>query len=788
MNASASCSASVISRQTQARNGLICTGAICALAVATPGLGQPSAISAPRIITERIESTQGRAQADSIYGRLVKPTLTVNRTRGTLARLVYQRRDHTLIQQFPDGKALLWDLGQGTQCNEIRVPAGAAIVMHDGKAGATYVLHEQRLYVARAGADGKTSEEVLATDVGAATVNPPGTWIVAATADGTVLGFPLGAGDQRWSMGSAARNPAGIAASWDGARVAVLGRNGELAVVARDAPAVASEARISRLVGYDRSGRLRAVRGSALIAWTAPGAPPTQTPLTSAADTAYASDSGTAALELGLTGTRALRVAGADKVIDEDVADVGFIDDKLYVYAKSNGVTFLRATDKDYYLLSLIPSADGWVAVDHEGRYDGTVEGTKDVVWKAGEDVLTLDQFFDEFFRPGLVADYVNGRQQAMGALPAKVDQGIYLGPKVEIEFPEPRMVSGKEFRVVVVGTSRGGDLAPHLSLYHNGKRLAEKARLGSRVVKNDKNYLLVEVFAFSPSGGVNEVWAEARNVHGVAGRSDARKAVADGGMGRGSMRVIGVGINRYADPKLQLNNAVHDAESILQQVGLGATVQFRDAQPSLVTNAQATGQGIRDTLAALERAGPDDSIVLALVGHGVVVDDEWYFLPQDADIRRLKESSISARMLQDALVASPARQILVMLDACNSGGSIDDFNRYRNFQRRFAQLMSRSAGVTVLAATRRDQEALEFRDLGHGLFTYVLLEGLRGAADTAPKDNVVSAHELARYVGERLQGKARQMLAALGETVSSIQEPVYFSIGADFLLGRAAN
>jgi uncharacterized caspase-like protein len=172
---------------------------------------------------------------------------------------------------------------------------------------------------------------------------------------------------------------------------------------------------------------------------------------------------------------------------------------------------------------------------------------------------------------------------------------------------------------------------------------------------------------------------------------------------------------------------------------------------------------------------------------------------------KKLSETAISARELQDALVNSPAKKIMLMVDACHSGAGIDSFNRYREFLRRFVQQVGRSAGITVLTAARRDQLAAEAPHLGHGLFTYIVLEGLGGLADTNPRDGQITAHELAGYVGDNLEKRGAILLeppptreadgprniaaasatkpAASAEPQASAHEqsPAYFVIGSDF-------
>jgi uncharacterized caspase-like protein len=58
--------------------------------------------------------------------------------------------------------------------------------------------------------------------------------------------------------------------------------------------------------------------------------------------------------------------------------------------------------------------------------------------------------------------------------------------------------------------------------------------------------------------------------------------------------------------------------------------------------------------------------------------------------------------------------------------------------------------GRVVLAASGPNESAQERADLGHGVFTYYLLEGLRGAAD-ANGDGEVDVNEAYAYVSEQV-------------------------------------
>ena len=62
---------------------------------------------------------------------------------------------------------------------------------------------------------------------------------------------------------------------------------------------------------------------------------------------------------------------------------------------------------------------------------------------------------------------------------------------------------------------------------------------------------------------------------------------------------------------------------------------------------------------------------------------------------------------------------------------------------------------AVVLAAAESQQDAMEGYQ-GHGIFTFVLLEALRGKADTKG-DGFVSTHQLLEYIPDRTYTLAQQ-------------------------------
>ena len=71
-------------------------------------------------------------------------------------------------------------------------------------------------------------------------------------------------------------------------------------------------------------------------------------------------------------------------------------------------------------------------------------------------------------------------------------------------------------------------------------------------------------------------------------------------------------------------------------------------------------------------------------------------------------------------------------------------------------KVLSRAVGSTILSASTSVQEALEGYQ-GHGLFTYVLADGLKGKADKG-RSGFVRTTELADYVDNEVPQLAEQV------------------------------
>ena len=144
--------------------------------------------------------------------------------------------------------------------------------------------------------------------------------------------------------------------------------------------------------------------------------------------------------------------------------------------------------------------------------------------------------------------------------------------------------------------------------------------------------------------------------------------------------------------------------------------------------------------------------VYIFFAGHGLASADgsKTYLLPTDGRRELLDETSI----LRDDLIASSkgAKTITMFLDTCYSGGTRTNEILLAD-ARPIAIVPDKSAlpsNVTVLAAASGAQLSSTYEAAKQGLFSYWLMKGLEGDADTN-KDKKITAGELHEYVAKQV-------------------------------------
>lgn len=170
------------------------------------------------------------------------------------------------------------------------------------------------------------------------------------------------------------------------------------------------------------------------------------------------------------------------------------------------------------------------------------------------------------------------------------------------------------------------------------------------------------------------------------------------------------------------------------------------------------------------KKAGKDDSVFIHYSGHGAPEVDATgadrdglskYLIPRDADPESLFVTAFAMDDIETIFRRLQSERVVFTLDTCFSGAAggrtfTRQATRAAHIGSEFLDRLARSKGRVVISAAGPNELALELPELKHGLFTYFVLKGLRGAADT-DKDNIVTVNELFTYVQRNVSERARQ-------------------------------
>src|SRR5882724_7243574 len=136
------------------------------------------------------------------------------------------------------------------------------------------------------------------------------------------------------------------------------------------------------------------------------------------------------------------------------------------------------------------------------------------------------------------------------------------------------------------------------------------------------------------------------------------------------------------------------------------------------------------------------------------------YLIPRNVQPESLRSTAFAMDEIQGILDRIPAERVVLLLDTSYSGVAggrsfVPSNARPRNLSDQFLERLTKGRGRLVITASGPNEVALEPADLGHGLFTYYLLEALSGKADRNG-DGIVTVSELYPYVEDQVERRSR--------------------------------
>ena len=226
-------------------------------------------------------------------------------------------------------------------------------------------------------------------------------------------------------------------------------------------------------------------------------------------------------------------------------------------------------------------------------------------------------------------------------------------------------------------------------------------------------------------------------------------------------MVVLIIGIESYQG----LNKALYAANDAnlfhdLMRDGMGIPSE----NIKMLSNNKATRSEILSALKfwlpAQVKAGKTHVYIL-FSGHGLTSDEDAqkYWLPFDVNKELLAETAVSEKWALAELQKLQAKSITIFLDSCYSGlarkgESLDPQTRGIKFKSAVAHMPT---NFTMVSASAANQTALASDDFKQGIFSYFLIRGLAGQADSDGNQRVTHG-ELFDYLSQKVDKKALSM------------------------------
>lgn len=244
----------------------------------------------------------------------------------------------------------------------------------------------------------------------------------------------------------------------------------------------------------------------------------------------------------------------------------------------------------------------------------------------------------------------------------------------------------------------------------------------------------------------------------------------------------IGIGVNEFKDASHNLTYCVKDVNDLAKEIG-GEKTGIK-----IITNENVTRENILKLKQYLmDSTTVNDKVIISCSSHGLLDDSLNFFLAtHDIDFDNPKTRGLKYEELENLLDGIPARQKLLLLDACNSGENdkteilkkdleqkqsrmdsiqvlaargiiieLEEENKsnFKKMNELFVNVRNNTGSVIISAAGGQESalEAIKMdgEKIENGAFTYCVLEFLKTNAD---KTDILTVNKLKQYVENRVE------------------------------------
>ncbi len=298
--------------------------------------------------------------------------------------------------------------------------------------------------------------------------------------------------------------------------------------------------------------------------------------------------------------------------------------------------------------------------------------------------------------------------------------------------------------------------------------------RKGFELTSDMKSTKLSKTIPLQLSNGNNHIQIYVENSYGLKSiREDANVFLKESY--DPLLYVLTIGSGEFTDTLFNLKYAGKDAEDV-SKIMLEGKVYKNVSVKSLI-GKDVHKKGVISAVKWLEKAKPDDVVMVFFAGHGVLDSKFDYFLStSDIDFTNPEEKGLSYNYFENLIGALPCRNKVLLIDACHSGeldkeeimvdnreevvqedvvfrkvgASISHFgtSTFEITKNIFTDLRQNS-GVVVISSAGGAEFAMEGQQWSNGVFTYSLIKGLTSKDADLNGNHEITLSEIQKYLFE---------------------------------------
>ncbi len=462
------------------------------------------------------------------------------------------------------------------------------------------------------------------------------------------------------------------------------------------------------------------------------------------------------------------------------------------------------ATGKE--IAQFISLKDGeWIVLTPEGYYNSSLNAHRYLNIRMGNKVYNIDQFYDVFYRPDIVAAKLRG-DDISELITLTLDEAIRNPPpKVELS-PVPANSDEPKVKVCYQVKSTGGGIG-EVRVFHNGKliqsdgyyrevaktsTITDLASLSSATVYAEMRSVRVTAkvdstpIACIPKG---DLFEDCREIDAVAGENEVSVSAFNSSntvqsylqtinfnsgitSGEPHLYILSIGIDQYRDGNINLKYAVKDANDLKEKIRRQSVTLYRpeNIHYSVMTDKEATKANILNRISELsEIIKPQDSFIFFVAGHGVLLQNQYFMLTHDFDGHVHDSSMISSNEVIEMSKRIKSLSQLFIFDTCHAGGVDTIISGLYDAR---MSVLAKKMGLHIYASANDKQSAIDGYQ-GNGLFTHTLLDGLNNNREADKnKDGKVTVVGLGEY--------SKNETSKISREIGHAQTPLIINYGKD--------